>query len=629
VIAVDCVNAFNSVDRRAILRGLLALPQVKALLPLFSLLYAEESCLFWHDGNTTELLKSTKGTRQGDVLGPALFCVALHPILQEVQLRFPDVELLAFIDDVSICGPAIEVGAAFDFLRDKLAEIGLTCNQKKTKALGPQATDLADALGIVAAHEGCKILGTHVGPLALEQDWMHQQLLSHDPLFERIRLLQPDVALAVLRWCAHPRWNYITRTTPNSRGASLAFDERVGDTFCFFAGIKRLAEHEAHFLHLPVQQGGCGLRRYALLCDEAYASSLDMGSDSQATRAARIDERIAQLLDATPFLASLRAANKSRHSGLWLQLRINNESPSKTFRRVDFALALQLRIGHNPFLAQPASDSPLPSSSSSSKTAAVCDGCGTLLTDQLFDHHVLGCAKRQAPNAYLRHNSIRDTLSSWCRRRGITVVADPPVGSAGEKADLAVYLENSVLCLDFVCVSTLAPSCPSIIKAQKKKDKKYAPASQAGLVPVIPGALAVMGGMSNQLSSALRHIAVAGNDDPFDLIWAIAMATAKANGAILRVARCRAGLKTDIVSEFAAVDDDDDEVAADDDDEVVVEEVVTNVTPSPPSASPSSASPSHPVSSDVLSAAHQNLSADVGKESETSEEGNGEGIRRV
>ncbi len=87
-------------------------------MPLFPLLYAaEEPCLFWNDGNTTKLLKPTKETRQSDVLGPALFCVALHKILQEVQLRFPDVELPAFIDDVSVCGPAIEVGAAFGFLQ--------------------------------------------------------------------------------------------------------------------------------------------------------------------------------------------------------------------------------------------------------------------------------------------------------------------------------------------------------------------------------------------------------------------------------------------------------------------------------------------------------------------------------
>ena len=46
---------------------------------------------------------------QGDPLGPALFLLVIHPILNDVQAENLEVVILAYLDDVMILGPPLDV----------------------------------------------------------------------------------------------------------------------------------------------------------------------------------------------------------------------------------------------------------------------------------------------------------------------------------------------------------------------------------------------------------------------------------------------------------------------------------------------------------------------------------------
>jgi hypothetical protein len=234
------------------------------------------------------------------------------------------------------------------------------------------------------------------------------------------------------------------------------------------------------------------------------------------------------------------------------------------FRAVDFALALQLRLGRNGFVGSTAAGP-------CTKTSAVCDGCGTLLAPEFFDAHVIGCARRQTPNCYLRHNAIRDTFARFCRQQCLPHTLDPSTGDGtGQKADLAVYLPSAVLVADFVSPSPLAPSCPSVEAATRRKLKKYAALPGLGLLPVTPGVVAATGGMGRELESFVKTLAEEAPipaDAKRELLLDIAAAVQRSNGAILRVARLRAGLcvpmfaDTKAVSENEEVEDEEDEVS--------------------------------------------------------------------
>ena len=79
LLQLDLKNAFNSVNRVAMLKSVQQF--APALLPFANACYNHPTCLF-ADGFT---LRATRGVQQGDVVGPALFALAIHPVLLKLQ----------------------------------------------------------------------------------------------------------------------------------------------------------------------------------------------------------------------------------------------------------------------------------------------------------------------------------------------------------------------------------------------------------------------------------------------------------------------------------------------------------------------------------------------------------------
>ena len=98
LLQVDLRNAFNSLDRSAMLAEVQARPP---LLYPYALSCYQQPTLPYGDGH------STSGVQQGNVSGPALFALALHRVvlqLQELGLHYQ----FWFLDDGIICGPATQ-----------------------------------------------------------------------------------------------------------------------------------------------------------------------------------------------------------------------------------------------------------------------------------------------------------------------------------------------------------------------------------------------------------------------------------------------------------------------------------------------------------------------------------------
>ena len=71
-------------------------------------------------GTSSVFLSLEKGVHQGDPLGPALFATAIHPVLKELQRRYPRIHLLAYLDDVFLLGSS-GVLSAFHDLKNSLS----------------------------------------------------------------------------------------------------------------------------------------------------------------------------------------------------------------------------------------------------------------------------------------------------------------------------------------------------------------------------------------------------------------------------------------------------------------------------------------------------------------------------
>ncbi|KAL0217143.1 hypothetical protein RCL1_007626 [Eukaryota sp. TZLM3-RCL] len=85
IFHLDFKIAFNSVKRSVTPENLLIhFPEV---LPYFYHFYGTSSDLVFNEKS----LSSPSGVKQGDHLGPFLFCLAIHPILDKIQRSFPEV----------------------------------------------------------------------------------------------------------------------------------------------------------------------------------------------------------------------------------------------------------------------------------------------------------------------------------------------------------------------------------------------------------------------------------------------------------------------------------------------------------------------------------------------------------
>ncbi|KAL0209413.1 hypothetical protein RCL1_007781 [Eukaryota sp. TZLM3-RCL] len=123
---LDFSNAFNSVKRSSILNALEISPLV-SVFPYFANIYKCSSSL--HLENYT--IPSASGVKQGDPLGPLLFCLAVHQIVVKFKESYPDFDVVGYMDDLTLIGDPCKLEEAMLFFGNLSKEIGLSLNAKK------------------------------------------------------------------------------------------------------------------------------------------------------------------------------------------------------------------------------------------------------------------------------------------------------------------------------------------------------------------------------------------------------------------------------------------------------------------------------------------------------------------
>jgi hypothetical protein len=132
LLKIDFSNAFNCVSRTAALRELhLHFP---ALARWAEWCYSIPTNLIF--GPHT--ISSKAGVQQGDLLGPLLFSLAIHPLAAELasqgQNGWPGHELdliLLYLDDGVVCGSPEAVSDALATLTQRAGDLGLSVDIKK------------------------------------------------------------------------------------------------------------------------------------------------------------------------------------------------------------------------------------------------------------------------------------------------------------------------------------------------------------------------------------------------------------------------------------------------------------------------------------------------------------------
>ena len=100
--------------------------------------------------NDHERLWSTTGVRQGDPTGPLLFALGLLEPLAKLAREFPDVHVLAYLDDVYIVqGPMADVERAFLRFSELCKSIGLEMATEMCEVWSPGDPCQCRSVGLV------------------------------------------------------------------------------------------------------------------------------------------------------------------------------------------------------------------------------------------------------------------------------------------------------------------------------------------------------------------------------------------------------------------------------------------------------------------------------------------------
>jgi hypothetical protein len=227
IVALDLKNAFNSVLRSAIFRGLHEI--YPELIPYFTAMYCNRrppNLLFKKDDGSIDIISSQSGAQQGDPLGPFLFCVGIANVMKEYRQKHGKEgsgrDLSSYIDDMRLFFKLMNEAAlaAVAELLAALKELGLVANDAKTEVLPPEGHVPTEeekrllARKGYALKEGIAVVGVPVGTEDFIQGFLSNSLgrLNFDRLARYLAAL-PDkqVAYRLLCSCLAAKPSFLAR----------------------------------------------------------------------------------------------------------------------------------------------------------------------------------------------------------------------------------------------------------------------------------------------------------------------------------------------------------------------------------------------------------------------------------
>ncbi|PWU84118.1 SLACS reverse transcriptase [Trypanosoma cruzi] len=287
VAMLDGRNAYNAISRTAILSTGYGNTTWSPLWRVTRLLVGTKGLVgFYEKGQLVHSWKSTRGVRQGMVLGPLLFSICTIATLRQLESGFSNASFTAYLDDVTVAAPPGMLGKVCEATSRAMRALGIETNKDKTEVLnkGGPVDMPAEHIRPFARVLGAGVANDPEGELITQ--FVQRKAEETDRLFRAIveLLFAKDTQWRLLSVSALPRMTFLLRThaPAHTRAAAEWFDDRVtGVLGVIMDGpvTKRARDVAA----MPVRRGGCGLRRQKEIAEFAYACLGEKGKQRAMT----------------------------------------------------------------------------------------------------------------------------------------------------------------------------------------------------------------------------------------------------------------------------------------------------------------------------------------------------------
>ncbi|XP_061706794.1 uncharacterized protein LOC133517478 [Cydia pomonella] len=276
LVKIDVRNAFNSIDR-----GVLLTQVEKELPEIYGYLwqcYGSASSLMYKNME----IPSCVGCQQGDPLGPVIFSLAIHPIINQLtsNLNF------WYLDDGTIGGKKSTVLADLRTLNDRFAEIGLAINYDKCElfisdAMPPDTkSSLINDINLITpnisvlSRDTLTLLGAPILEEAIPLS-INGKVEQFNKCSQLLHEINPHMAIYILRLCLFsPRFLYILRCAPVWKFPLItsSVDNILRETVSKILNVSFTPSSWTQAT-LPIKFGGLGIRLAGDLALPAFLSS--------------------------------------------------------------------------------------------------------------------------------------------------------------------------------------------------------------------------------------------------------------------------------------------------------------------------------------------------------------------
>ncbi|KAL0214021.1 hypothetical protein P9112_006205 [Eukaryota sp. TZLM1-RC] len=386
----DFKNAFNSVKREAIFDVIKSdFPELSSFFYHF---YGKESDLISNSFG----LKSSSGVKQGDPLGPLLFCLAIHKTLNIIKQKYPSIKIVAYMDDISLIGSFDLLELVAQEIADSYENIGLHLNASKCLLIGSSAQDLVINDSIVPftnySSDAFKLLGCWLGNVPqIQNEWqviLEKMKIELDSISSLD--IEKHIKFFMLKISYTGRISHILR----SCAPSIALD------FCrsfnslrteFFADLLDVEPGmlKSH-LFSSANLGGIGFTKSSIVCQSAflgggknfiYEFSRRFPDDSHLLLSCELEKLPPQIWTKC-FPQSIQEIPNRSLFNLQFCCKELQQKLSKIFESLDFDVRLGLPKKKNPAFANLLQD--MCDSTSSALVTTIPQVYGTLLSDSAW-----------------------------------------------------------------------------------------------------------------------------------------------------------------------------------------------------------------------------------------------------
>jgi len=228
------------------------------------------------------LWRVERGTQRGDVFGPLIHALAMHPAVVALAARPRRCTVLGLHDDVSVIGPVEELAAFIRSAAELGAKVDAHLAPAKCAAWSPTPrappADLADQW----RPAGLTYFGIPVGGAEIVSAEVYKTAAANTQVVDAVASLPPDAVqaqLLLLRMCAAPLVTYALRCLPVAAATALA--KAVNTTVrrallrLLRAEDDRRGTRQALLVRaaLPVRMGGLVLGDRSVVASTAHLAS--------------------------------------------------------------------------------------------------------------------------------------------------------------------------------------------------------------------------------------------------------------------------------------------------------------------------------------------------------------------